>query len=98
MPILAFLVFLAMGLTNLAAVQAGLVHLTGMPVALAVLIAIPVFYVPILGSVAGCVGALIAWHLPLPAAVLLFTWPAVAAALAWGVGRARTRLAGGSAA
>ncbi|MEH3145858.1 MAG: hypothetical protein PGN34_11025 [Methylobacterium frigidaeris] len=98
MPILAFLVFLAMGLTNLAAVQAGLVQLTGMPVALAVLVAIPVFYIPILGSIAGCIGAIIAWNLPLPAAVLLFTWPAVVAALLWSVGKVQTLLANGSAA
>ncbi|ACA20197.1 conserved hypothetical protein [Methylobacterium sp. 4-46] len=74
---LAFGVFLVMGVTNLLAVQAGLIQVLGLPWPLAFLVAIPFFYFRYVGSVAGILGAVVGWHWSLPAAVVLFAWPAL---------------------
>ncbi|ACL61293.1 conserved hypothetical protein [Methylobacterium nodulans ORS 2060] len=78
---LAFGVFLAMGVTNLLAVQAGLMQTLGLPWLVALLLAVPVFYLRYVGSVAGILGAVVGWHWSLPAAVVLFAWPAILYAL-----------------
>ncbi|MFE1602058.1 hypothetical protein [Methylobacterium sp. ID0610] len=74
---LAFGVFLVMGVTNLLAVQAGLMQTVGLPWLVAFLVAIPVFYLRYVGSIAGILGAVVGWHWSLPAAILLFAWPAI---------------------
>ncbi|MGY2049539.1 hypothetical protein [Methylobacterium sp. JK268] len=86
---LAFGVFLVMGVTNLLAVQAGLIQVLGLPWIVAFLLAIPVFYLRYLGSVAGILGAVVGWHWSLPAAIAVFTWPVLLAAILYG----RTALA-----
>ncbi len=66
MQIAAFLVFLAMGVTNLLAVQAGDRRL-GVPVLIALVVAVPVFYfLRFVGSAAGIVGAIVGWQMSVP--------------------------------
>ena len=91
--IAAFLVFLAMGVTNLLAVQAGLTAVLGVPVLVALVIAVPVFYFRFVGSAAGIVGAIVGWQMPVPMAVLLFCWPVLVYGFLRGGAEARSILA-----
>ncbi|MGF3022810.1 hypothetical protein ACQVP2_08270 [Methylobacterium aquaticum] len=93
MQIAAFLVFLAMGVTNLLAVQAGLTAALGVPVLIALVVAVPVFYFRFVGSAAGIVGAIVGWQMPVPLAVLLFCWPVLVYGFLRGSAEARSFLA-----
>jgi hypothetical protein len=93
MQIAAFLVFLAMGVTNLLAVQAGLTAVLGVPVLVALVVAVPVFYFRFVGSAAGIVGAIVGWQMSAPLAVLLFCWPVLVYGFLRGGAEARTFLA-----
>ncbi|MGX7707600.1 hypothetical protein [Methylobacterium sp. Gmos1] len=91
--IAAFLVFLAMGVTNLLAVQAGLTAVLGVPVLVALVVAVPVFYFRFVGSAAGIVGAIVGWQMPVALAVLLFCWPVLVYGFLRGGTEARSFLA-----
>ena len=93
MQIAAVLVFLAMGVTNLLAVQAGLTAALGVPVLLGLVVAVPVFYFRFVGSAAGIVGAIVGWQMSAPMAVLLFCWPVLVYGFLRGGAEARTFLA-----
>ncbi|TNC12375.1 hypothetical protein FF100_16250 [Methylobacterium terricola] len=93
MQIAAFLVFLTMGVTNLLAVQAGLTAVLGVPVVVALVVAVPVFYFRFVGSAAGIVGAIVGWQMSVPLAVLLFCWPVLIYGVLRGGAEARTFLA-----
>ncbi|WP_407523007.1 hypothetical protein [Methylobacterium oryzisoli] len=85
---IAFGVFLTMGVVNLFAVQAGLTQGLGLHWLPALLLAVPVFYLRYVGSIAGILGAVVGWQMPLPLAVILFAWPALVYALMRGAAEA----------
>jgi hypothetical protein len=81
MQIIGYILFFGIGLVQLAAVFAGFSEWMNLPFILAILAAIIVTYVPILGLIAGVGGAVTAWDWPAWQAILLFIWPLVGVVL-----------------
>jgi hypothetical protein len=72
MPIVGFLVFLVLGLFQLAAIQAGLSDWRGLHWTIAVPLSVSLAYCPLVGTVLGFIGAINVWHWEWWQAALLF--------------------------
>jgi len=72
MQLIGFVLFLALGLFQLAATYAGLVDWLGVPWLLAVLLSVFIGWMPLVGTVLGVLGAVYVWHWAWWQAVLLF--------------------------
>jgi hypothetical protein len=70
-------VYLLMGLVQLAAILGGIEAWWGWPWWIAIFIAVPVAYIPILGTVVGIMGAIKSFGWSPIFSILLFCWPYV---------------------
>lgn len=66
-----------MGLLQLAAILSGILDWWGWPWPIAILVAMPVAYIPILGTIVGIMGAIKSFGWSPMFAILLFCWPYV---------------------
>lgn len=71
------IVYFGMGLLQIGAIVGGITDWWGWPWWLAIFVATPVAYIPILGTVVGIMGAIRSFDCSLLFAVLLFCWPYV---------------------
>ena len=71
------IVYLLMGLLQLAAIKGGIEVWWGWPWWLESIVALPVAYTPVLGTVVGIMGAIKAFGWSPLFAILLFCWPYV---------------------
>lgn len=69
------IVYFGMGLLQLAAIIGGIEDWWGWPWWLAILIAFPVAYIPILGTVVGIMGAVESFGWSVGTSIALFCWP-----------------------
>ncbi len=84
---LAFIGFAVLGLFQFAAVMAGLQAWTSLPWVIAVLLALFIAYIPLVGTIVGMYGAVAAWHWSWILSAGLFFGPlAVFVMLAFGAG------------
>lgn len=60
-PAVGFIIYLGLGLLQLAAIIAGLENWIGLHWLLAAIVAFPLAYLPLAGTVIGIVGAITAW-------------------------------------
>ncbi len=74
----AFILFMGVGLVQLAAIYSFLSDIWGWYGIFAGAVALALSYIPIIGSICGILAAHDIWHWPWWQAVLLFCWPAVA--------------------
>jgi len=81
MPTIGFVLFLALGLLQTAAIIGGLEDWVGLHWVIAVPLALLLAYIPIVGTVVGMFGAVTAWHWSWLQAFLLFFGPMLAAGL-----------------
>jgi hypothetical protein len=72
MPVIGAVVFFGMGLLQLAAIQAGLTGWLGLHWIIAIPVSLFLAYVPVVGTVLGCAGAINVWHWDVLWALLLF--------------------------
>jgi hypothetical protein len=72
---LAYAVYMLMGLVQLAAILGGIEDWWGWPWWIAIFIAMPVAYIPILGTVVGIMGAIKSFGWSPIFSILLFGWP-----------------------
>jgi hypothetical protein len=68
-------IYIIIGLVQIAAFMSGIIDWWGIPWWIAVFIASPLSYVPILGTILGIMGAIKAWGWTPLAAILLFGCP-----------------------
>jgi hypothetical protein len=74
---LFYCVYMLMGLLQLAAILSGILDWWGWPWPIAILVAMPVAYIPILGTIVGIMGAIKSFGWSPMFAILLFCWPYV---------------------
>ena len=70
-------IYLGVGLFQLAAIQGGIIDWWGLHWIIALIVAFPIAYIPIVGTVVGIMGAIKSWHWSPVSAILLFCWPYV---------------------
>jgi hypothetical protein len=76
-------IYLLMGLIQLASILGGIENWWGWPWWIAIFVATPLAYIPILGTILGIMGAIKSWGwMPLNA-VLFYLWPLAAFLLYW---------------
>lgn len=73
MPVIYF----GIGLLQLAAIQGGIEDWWGWHWLIAIVIALPIAYIPLVGTVVGVMGAMKSWGWSLLTSILLFGWPYV---------------------
>ena len=71
------IVYLGMGLLQLVAILRGIEDWWGWPWWLAIFVAMPVAYIPVLGTIVGIMGAIKSFEWSPLLAILLFCWPYV---------------------
>lgn len=69
------LIYLGVGLFQLAAIQGGIIDWWGWHWIIALIVAFPIAYIPIVGTVVGIMGAIKSWNWSPVSAILLFCWP-----------------------
>lgn len=72
MQIIGFIVFIGVGLFQMAAIIAGLEHWTGLPSIVSMIIALIITYIPLVGQVVGILGAMKGWGWEWWQATILF--------------------------
>ena len=85
MGVLAVPLYIIMGTIQMAAIMAGLEHWLGLYWLIAIILAFPLGYFPIVGPILGIAGAVTAWHWAWWQAALLF-FGAFGLSLALGAG------------
>ncbi|MYA44577.1 MAG: hypothetical protein F4073_11210 [Rhodobacteraceae bacterium] len=69
------LVYFVIGLIQLVAIMDGIIYATDLGVIFAGIIAFIITYIPIISTILGIYGAVMAWEWNLFLALLLFFWP-----------------------
>lgn len=82
------IVYLLMGLVQLAAILGGIEDWWGWPWWIAIFVAFPIAYIPILGTVVGIMGAIESFGWSPMAAITLFCWPYIIYIIAIAIGGA----------
>ena len=81
MQVVGFLIFLALGILQIAATIAGLEDWLGLPGFIAVILALFFAWMPLVGTLVGMVGAVTVWGWSWPAAIGLFFGPLIVMAI-----------------
>lgn len=71
------LIYFGIGLLQIAAIQSGIKDWWGWHWLIAMIIAIPIAYIPVVGTVVGIMGAIKSWEWSPMLSILLFGWPYV---------------------
>lgn len=72
---IVIIVYLGMGLVQLAAILGGIEDWWHWPWWIAIFVAMPVAYIPILGTITGIMGAIVSFRWSPLFAILFFCWP-----------------------
>lgn len=75
MKVIFYILYVVLGLLQLAATIAGFTHWLNWPFIVVFLIGIPISYIPVIGQIIGIMGAVSAWGWSMPMAVALFVGP-----------------------
>lgn len=75
--VLGYIVYLGIGLFQLAAIYSFLEDYWGWPFLLSAIGGLIVAYIPVLGSICGVLGAIYVWRWEVWQAILLFCWPII---------------------
>jgi hypothetical protein len=75
--LLGVIVYFGMGLLQMAAILGGIEEWWGWPWWIAIFVALPISYIPILGTIVGIMGAIKSFEWEPLTAILLFCWPYV---------------------
>lgn len=71
------LIYFGIGLLQLAAIQSGIIDWWGWHWLIAIIVALPIAYIPVVGTVVGIMGAIKSWGWSPILSILLFGWPYV---------------------
>ena len=74
---LAQIIYLGMGLVQFAAIVSGIEDWWGWPKLISLFVALPIAYIPILGTIVGIMGAIKSFSWTPLFAITLFCWPYV---------------------
>ncbi len=71
------LIYFGIGLLQLAAIQSGIIDWWGWHWLIAIFVAFPIAYIPVVGTVVGIMGAIKSWGWSPMLSIFLFGWPYV---------------------